>query len=231
MKPLVAIMSHSGANQIVQRHWPLYLRCGCDILGVGREDTECNWPAVGGQFLGAIRIGKESYATGDNHLTRMLALIEHFLSFKELTHLVVIEYDGIFLAPIPKLHADTFYGKVAGGNSPGFRGSMYLHTPWCMDRLAAGRILKYGRAMLKAGLNEQGFLDRWFGLMIDLYDLQWRDTGDGTYTQNTIEPAHYEDFKRALQSGIWYAHGVKTPEALRLVSHHWQPKADDGIQL
>ena len=214
MKTLVAIMAHSTAGDTVRRHWPWYLKGGCDILGVGRADTVCSWPITPG-FIGEVRLGNESYAAGDNHIRRMLDLIEHFLTLKDYGALVVIEYDGIFLQPIPKLKVDTFYAKLAGGGGPGFLGSMYVHTPWCMDRLAAGRILKYGRAMVNAKLIEQGFLDRWFGLMIDLYDLQWRDTGEGTYTQNTLDtPEKMADARRAVAAGAWYVHGVKTPQQL-----------------
>lgn len=223
MKPVVAILSHSGANATVQRHWPLYLNCGCDIVGIGRTDTHCQWPAESGQFIGSMDIGQESYAKGDNHICRFLELVEWFLTdamMKSYTHLVVIEYDGVFFAPVPKLKINTFYGKLAGGKSDGFLGSMYIHTPWCMDRLCAGNVLKHGRAMLKAGLIEQGFLDRWFGLMIDLYDLQWRDTGAGTYTHNTLDtPEKIAEAGRAVAEGAWYVHGLKTAEQLRKLSH------------
>lgn len=219
MKTLLVIFSHSGANATVQRHWPLYERSACDILGVGRVNTQCQWPDGRRGFIGSIDVGVESYASGDNHIVRVLRLIEHFLTeptLKVYSHLIITEYDGVWFGPPPQFNPDTFYAKLAGGGSPGFLGSQYVHTPWAMDRLCAGRILKYGKAMHRAGLIERGFLDRWFGLMIDLYDLQWRDTGAGTYSRNTIEPCHFEEFRTAIQSGIWYAHGLKTTDCLKV---------------
>ncbi len=215
---LVVIFSHSGANETVKRHWPLYLAGGCDILGVGRTDTECLWPYNTRQFIGGIKVGKESYADGDNHIARFLDTLEHCLKSPELKpygFFVFIEYDSGFFAPIPKFQIDTFYAKLAGYRDQGFLGSQYLHTPWVMDRIMGGRILKAGRAMLKAGLIERGFLDRFFGLMVDLYDLDWRDTGSSTYTQNTLDNAEkIADARRAIKDGAFYVHGIKSPEQL-----------------
>lgn len=221
MRPLLVIFAHSTVGETVKRHWPLYLNAGCDILGVGREDTVCQWPVVGGQFIGSINVGKESYADGDNHIRRFLDTLEHCLTtpaLKSYGAMAFIEYDGVFFRHLPELKAGTLYAKLAGGNSPGFLGSMFLHTPWMFDRIMGGHILKAGRAMLGRGLIERGYLDRFFGLMIDLYDLQWRDTGASTYTKNTIEPCHYEEFKAAIDSGIWYAHGIKSAECLQVAT-------------
>lgn len=216
---LLVIFSHSKANETVRRHWPYYLNSGCDILGVGRTDTHCQWPVPDGRFIGEINVGKESYANGDNHIVRFLDTLEHCMNAPELKKYkawAFIEYDGVLFAPIPTPRIDTFYGKRAGYKDQGFLGQQYLHTPWIFDRIMAGRVLKAGRAMLQAGLIERGFLDRWFGLMIDLYDLDWKDTGAETYTQNSLDTTEkISDARRAIAAGCFYVHGIKTESQLK----------------
>lgn len=220
MKVLVVIFSHSGYNVLVERHWPAYLASGCDILGVGRTNTRCIWPKE--RLVGEINVGEESYASGDNHIVRFLDTLEYCLreqSLKDYGAFCFIESDSAFFAPIPPPNIDTFYAKLAGYKDQGFIGSQYVHTPWMMDRIMGGRILKAGRAMHKAGLIERGFLDRWFGLMIDLYDLDWKDTGASTYTQNTLDSEEkIADAIKAISGGAYYCHGIKSPEVLAALS-------------
>jgi hypothetical protein len=218
-KTLLVIFAHSTVGETVKRHWPLWLLSGCDILGVGREDTVCQWPAIGGQFIGAINVGKESYADGDNHIRRFLDTLEHCLTapaLKPYGAYCFCEYDCLIFKPIPPIKPGSFAAKLAGGRDCDFRGTAYYHTPWHLDRIMAGRILVHGRAMLRAGLIEHGFIDRWLGLLFDLHGIACTDTGAATYTRNTIEPCHFDEFRAAIESGIWHAHGVKTQECLQV---------------
>lgn len=215
-KTLVVVMSHSAANPTLARHWSWFLKGDCDILGIGRTDTHCVWPNE--RLVGAIDIGLESYASGDNHITRLLGTIEHCLKSPELkgySGFCLLEYDCVIFKPVPKPSVDTLHAKLAGHRDQGFIGENYYHTPWTFDRIMGGRILKAGRAMLRAGLIERGFIDRFLGLMADLYDLDVKDTGNTTYTRNTIEPCHVEEARAAVDSGIWMLHGCKTEECLR----------------
>ncbi len=220
MNTLLVIMSHSGANETVKRHWPHYLKGGCDILGVGRTDTNCEWPGGGlaPPMVGFINVGKESYANGDNHIVRFLDVLDLCMtlpSLKKYQAFCLVEYDTLLFGPIPKIKPGTFMTKLAGHRSEGFAAENYYHTPWLLDRIMAGRILTYGRAMLKAGLIERGFIDRWLGLLFDLHGIKPVDTGASTFTFNTIDtPEKMSLAKQAIADGIWFLHGCKTPEQL-----------------
>ena len=213
-------MSYAGANVTVARHFPWWLRSECDMIGVGHVDTECVWPDHP-RLLGSIRCQKDSYAVGDNHILRFMDVLRHFLhspDLKEYKALVVTEYDSIWLKPFPGIHAGQVMMKLAGNRDGDFRGSRYYHTPWAMDRIMAGKILTWGTAMHAAGLIEHGFIDRWLGLMFDLHGVHVIDTE--TYTQNTIDtPEKVAECRRAIATGkVYYVHGLKTAEQLRLVT-------------
>lgn len=221
MKTLVVILSHSLANETVGRHWPLYLNGGCDILGVGRTDTHCVWPAVGQRFIGSIAVGVESYASGDNHIRRFLDVLEILLTrdeYKPYNAFLLTEYDIGLFAPVPDIKPGQFITLLQGGGSDGFFASRFYHTPWYMDRIVAGRILRYGRRMLAVGLIERGFIDRFLGLMVDLYDIEV--TPAKAYSANTLDtPEKIADAGKAIREGAWHCHGLKTADQLRQLSH------------
>lgn len=227
MKTLLVILSHSGANETVQRHWPWYERAGCDILGVGRENTNSVWPLFnnaqlsnGNHYIGSLNVGQESGPVGANHIERFTNVLQALTveaRFMLYERFAIIEYDGIFTKPIP----DTAPGlttKLAGHLTPGFMSEHFYHTPWIVDEDTGIDIVRYGKRMLKAGLIEHGFIDRWLGLMHDLYKFPLHDLGHLSYTQNTILPHHYDDARKAVKNGAFYLHGVKTHEALEAIN-------------
>ncbi len=221
MKTLLAIMSYAKANATVARHFPWWLRSECDMIGVGHIDTECVWPEHP-RFIGSIRCQKDSYAVGDNHILRFIDVLRHFLHSPDLKGygaICVIEYDGIFLKPFPRIRPGEIIMKLAGNRDGDFRGSKYWHTPWAMDRIMAGKILTWGKAMHAAGLIEHGFIDRWLGLMFDLHGVDVTDTGCATYTQNTIDNQEkILECRRAVENGAWYVHGIKSAEVLQAIT-------------
>ena len=94
----------------------------------------------------------------------------------------------------------------------------FFHTPFVMGWEICRRIIKYGEAMLLAELLEQGYPDRFLGLMVDLHYLPWSDI-PGTYTQNTIDrPEYVLEARKAIADGAWYIHGVKTAAQLKAVT-------------
>lgn len=222
-KTLLAVQSHSLVNDTVRRHWPYYVASGCDILGVGREDTVCLWPLAPGvirgnqRFVGWINVGKEGSANGDNHLRRVMDILLTFLTLEEYTHAIVTEYDSLFFRPPPE-HPGGLVAKVAGYRTEGFRGERFFHMPLYVDRPTAAAIIGYGEAMISVGMIEHGFIDRFLGLMVDLYPLKWTDTGDTTYTQNSIYEQHVPEVRDMIRRGGWFCHGVKTEAILHAIT-------------
>lgn len=220
-KTLVAVLAHSEVAGTLARHWPWYERSCCDILGVGRTDRQVTWPHPEGtrSFVGSIRIGTESRAQGSNHPERLLKLLSWFISASEYDDICVIEYDGIFLRPLPRGGPGTgFETTPAGGGGDGFAPCTFFHTPWWFNRSVARQVIEYGERMLKMNIFEGGFLDRWLGLMVELYRLPW--TPAFAFSVNSLDRPEYIDHARkVIAVGCYYVHGVKTPDQLHQLTH------------
>lgn len=215
MKPLLVILSYAKANDMVQRHWPYFLKAGCDILGVGREDSEARFP--GERLVGMVKIGKDSYVAGDNLIKLHLDALAYCLEkYPDYTHYVLTEPDAIFTKPLPVL-GTMFSATKVGGWSPGFHGRQFFHGPWCFNAVTAARFVEFGTRMLHAGLIERGFPDRFHGLLCDLYSLPW--TNFPGYSQNRLDqPKYVDDARQAIKDGYHYIHGIKTEAELRAVT-------------
>jgi hypothetical protein len=216
MKTLVAILGHQGANATILRHWPFYERSGRDLAGVGRVDKPVSWPQTS-SFIGSFNIGQDGGAGGPNHLERLLNLYKLFLtdlSGLGYTDICVIEYDGIFLRPLPD-HPGGLATTVGGyGDGVGFAPCPYFHTPWWVDVETAGAIVEYGERMLGMKIYEGGFVDRWLGLMVELYKLPWNSFP--SFSVNSLDhPVYMKAARDAIARGAAYVHGVKTEQQLR----------------
>jgi hypothetical protein len=219
MKTLLVVFGHSKANDTIRRNFPYWLNAGTDMLLVGREDTETVWPLEYAPMIvktHLLNFGKESYVDGDNHLRRFMGVLAHCVHDHDMgcySNFCFIEYDCLIFKRLDWARAasgnDTMVTTIAGGSSSGFHASRFFHCPWWMDRLSAVRILEWGKRMLNAGLIEQGFLDRWLGLMSDLYPL--RITPAAFYSRNTLDTSeHIAGAAKAVAGGAWGVHGVKT---------------------
>lgn len=208
------VMSFPGGNQTFLRHLPWFQKARIPIIGVGTNDGKCEFGNV--PF---IYIGKNTYADGDHHPVRFIGVLQHFLSTK-YHRAVVVEYDAIFLKPIPDFGPPYVAGTIAGHKSPGFLADNFYATPWITNQITAAIIVKAGLAMLKVGLNEKGFLDRWLGLLFQLYDLPVANAAGFSYCRNSIDrPEYVQEAREAIQSGnCCYIHGIKTAEQLRQVT-------------
>lgn len=221
---LLVVLGHSTVSDTIARHYPWWLKAECDILCVGREDTITKWPYCQGQerCVGEIRVGEESYAAGDNHIRRFLDVLRYCLDHTKYSSFMLIEYDVILFRALSglKLERLWFVTTVAGGQSEGFRGSCFFHTPWWLGRFAAREIIVLAERMLRAGLNEQGFLDRFLGLLVDLYEIPVTDlSGKFWYSQNTIDtPEKIAEARAAIANNCVGIHGVKTKEVLDAIT-------------
>lgn len=221
MKCLIAILSYVRANELVARHWPWYRKAGCDILGVGRETTSCEWPVRVGQdgLVNVTNIGEDSYVHGDNLIRLHVDTLDYMLSLiGDYTHFCLIEPDTIFLRGITQNDVPTygFRATLVGNKSPGFFGSFYCHGPWIFDRHGAQFAVNSARRMLNVGLIEQGFPDRFWGLVCDLYGLPF--TKLHAYSQNRLDrPEYIQQARQALADGAFAIHGIKTDGELRSV--------------
>lgn len=221
MKTALVILSYASANAMVARHWDYYLRSGCDIIGVGREDSDCRFPAE--RLVGTVKLGKDSYVSGDNliryHLDALDYVLHNNCTSIKYGRVILTEPDAIFLKPVPNTPA-CLSGTLCGGNSPGFLGSFFAHGPWIMDMMTAELVVRYGRRMLDRGLIEHGFPDRFYGLITDLFhDIGFHDLRPLTYSKNLLDrPEYIRGARQCIEAGGFAVHGIKSKDQLDTVT-------------
>ena len=142
MKLLLAIQSYTGANKIVERHWPYYLKAGADeIHGIGTTDGGCVWP----DGIPNVNIGENRYMDGKHLPIRLLDTIEYCLK-TPFSHFAIIEYDTIFFNKIPEWVGVAAH--LAGGQTWGSKALTFIHNPWFLDRPIAEAVLDKGRELV-----------------------------------------------------------------------------------
>lgn len=224
MRTLLIILSYAKANDMVARHWPYFLKAGCDIMGVGREDSDCRFPTE--RLVYTAKIGKDSYVDGANLPEMHVRALEVALSLdynqdteapQPYDSFALTEPDAIFLKPLP-LHRGGLMATYSGGNSPGFLGSFFCHGPWHFDRWTAKQAVNFGKRMIAKGLVERGFPDRFWGLWCDLYDTKFTSFPN-SYSQNRLDrPEFIQQARDAIAKGAFYVHGIKTIGELQAVT-------------
>lgn len=214
-KTLLVIHSHSKVNDMVARHWPWYRLGGTDILGIGRVDTHCEWPA---DIEFTHNIGREGYCNdGDNLCRRLVDTFHYLVNTPKLlgySDFCLIEADCILTRPLPE-HTGGFVTTLAGGHSPGFKGNQFFHPPWWADRNTAALIAFHGMSMLDHKDTEKGFHDRFIGWLFQMVPLKW--TRANSFTRNALDrPEHIGAAIRAiLVDRAFCVHGVKTEDQLK----------------
>jgi hypothetical protein len=222
MNTAVVIFAHKDIEPSLTWRWPWYVKSGCDLVGQSAWNVNINWPKD--KLIQIIRCGDEGnpYRGTPHYIARLIAtmsecLIDPLLSSKD--QFCFIEYDGVFVRPLPELTESPLYGKVNGYNSEGFFSSRFIHTPWIFKRDMLPEIIMLGKRMLKLNLTERGFVDRWLGLMLDLYCLDFSDLGRSAYSENTIDKQSMCDKARDhIEDGAFYIHGIKTQETLNHIT-------------
>lgn len=216
-RTLLVIMSHAGANEMVVRLMPHYERSGCDILGIGRIGSV--WPASP-SLIGFRNEGQDCYNDGTSQLVRFLDVLEFVLSRADKSpygQFAIIEWDTLLVREMPMWATEIPYGLTgthAGGRSEGFHTDNFFHCPWLISRRTASDILQYGHRLLRAGLTESGFLDRWLGMLCQIYDIPV-GAERNAYTKNSLDrPEYIEQARAAIKAGAWAVHGVKSESQL-----------------
>jgi hypothetical protein len=223
MKPLLCILSYAKANDMVARHWPWFEKAGADILFVGREDSDCRAPTgpENRSMIGTVKIGKDSYVSGDNLPRLFIDTLSHVLTTYRHEDILLAEPDTIFVKPVPpRPHIGLygFSGCLAGGESKGFFAPYYFHPVWRVTRDTAALMVEYGERMLRCGMFELGFPDRWIGLMVHLYAIEWHPFPEFS-VQAIDNPDKVKLARNVIASGYACAvHGIKTAEQLRAVT-------------
>lgn len=221
MKTLVVVITHPEARPILEMNFPwIKLRGGCDVAVV---DHEGSTDVADVNSLYYTRLGGAPTATPNHWVDRFLSVVSWCLfsdDLKDYTDFLFTEADSIFVRPMPILvPIGGIAATLSGHRSEGFRSDNFWHCPWYFTRLALEMFLKRSLIMLKLGLNEQGFIDRFLGLYLELYSVPIRNlAGDGTYSRNTINDEHIDEARTAIAGGCWFLHGVKSQSVLDAIT-------------
>lgn len=212
-KTLLLIAAHPGAGPTLSRHWPYLKGAGVDIAGASTENKCSLWP----EPVHMIDLGHENGRGGDNLVKNFLRQVAAFLTMPQLSHytdLCIIEYDCLFIKPLPKFEGG-FWSHLAGGPYPNLKANQFYHPPWWMSRDMARIVVKSGEEMIRDGDVEKGFTDFFIGRMQDRYGIPIRHL-QGIYSRNTMEnPTDIIQCRDLIREGrILMVHGVKTQDQL-----------------
>jgi hypothetical protein len=218
MSTLIMVIAHPGATDILNRNLPWLARGGADIAVFNHEGARFTSPLVRSHFYG----GRDPGMMPHSYLDRFLMALDLCANgcngnpHVNYSDFLITEPDSICLRHLPIFPATTDSGlitTVAGHRSGGFRGEHYFHAPWWMDRWTLNSVKVFANRMVKAGITEQGFIDRFLGLLVDLYDIKVMEAK--SYSENTLEtPESWAKARKAIADGAYFVHGIKTQQQL-----------------
>ncbi len=207
MKIVSTLFSFGGGRAITARHVRLWREVSDELLVVSPEDSPC---VVAGPLLWTHEVSNKF---GMPCLRRQLAGMGRALDLPG-DLFVFCEYDG-FLTRRPEnrlgLQANAF--KDLSGR---YASQRFFHFPWIFDRSSLETFV--GQATFEPF--EEGFVDRWLAAQIDrlgtipVFDLQ--ASGEG-FSRNTIEGEGESALIKAVESGAYAIHGVKSASLFRKV--------------
>ncbi len=209
---ILLIHTHGSVNDTVARHFPYYLRAGCDrTVGVQTTKGDCRWPSAD-----SVVIGGDSYVAGNHLPNRLLRTLEYAVN-QGATEILVAEYDTVFFKPFPALPAG-FSLNVTGGSMAGYRCSRFFHGPWCMDAETAKETIETGDRLLAEGINEGGSPDTFLGYITDLLKLPVHEGVFKNYSRNSLDqPTHLQEARQAYRDGAVCIHGIKLESELSFI--------------
>jgi hypothetical protein len=228
-KTVVAIQSYGKARDTVWRHFPFYLRSGCDLLGVNTTDTIHDWP----EGCPTIEIGRDGYLDGTDHLCRrMLDTLEYLLReprYQNHTHFMLIEHDSVFVRHVPQFEpglTTPYPGFCPKGWA--MNSIWFIHSPWIMDRETALLMVDAGHALLERGIFDKGTPDAFIGSIISEAaerGIRWNQYGQdkttmsvnsGSFSEGETGQKLRRSFEKRLREepDLWFLHGVKSTEEL-----------------
>jgi len=205
------IMAHGSAQETFQRHLPVWERNGLPITVVCPSDN----PVQTNHAL--TKIG-----TRQHH---GVAAIERFIKIIDLgvrsgfPYILFDEYDSMaFELPFHLKTTPGLHGFVWTDGNPanGFVGKHFIHPPLFMDNDTASGIIEAAIKLASLG-TEQGFWDRWIGMICEKGNIPFHTTEKHHFSRNTIEQGHIGLLSEALTNGATWFHGVKSEPVFNMI--------------
>jgi len=219
MKTLLVAICHPQAQELVSITSQTWSKGGADILCVdhyGKPPMNWSCPVT---YHASIGTDREATRFGpvDRTLDVMAWCIQEFLREPpwDYDQFCFIEPDVVILREIPScldgVGGPCLLGTLAGGQSPPYIAKEYFHCPWVVPATKLPTLFGRGGRLVELGLGENGWTDRWLGLIAALYpELEMYDSGN--YSQNALDqPRFIAEAREAMKRPDCFAiHGVKS---------------------
>lgn len=211
MRILTVIMAHADAQEIFDRHLPIWVKNlnGSDMAVFCPEGSKVKCPDCWVYDFGM----KEHHGFGA--ITRFRDMLMHLIMFEPADRFIIHEYDSIQLGPfdwIPGYLMGCFNPK---GQDEPFKGLGACTPPLAMDREVMEKIF----AVNLSCDAEFGYWDRWLTLAAEMAGVpihSFCQHGIG-FTDSTLLPKHYPAIREARKNGAVMFHGVKDLETLNVI--------------
>jgi hypothetical protein len=200
-------MCYGGDMERIHRHLPFWRKSGCDLLFVSPVDRPVRFESVGEpcvQFALSQHYGVEL-------LKRHIFAFNYVLTLPIYEAFCFIEADSITLGAIPDHPRDGLRCFVWENTSkPRFKADHYLHWPLWMTRRTLEQIAEVATIQEP----EEGFPDRWLGLLCEQNNIHFRHE-PLAFSRNQLDCEDYMNSAvDAVKAGALWVHGVKTKEQL-----------------
>lgn len=207
---LLVVFNRAAEDEVCRLFLPYWQRSCCDIM--------CSSPLDAKSTLEGVRhchFGRELQASRASwwwYQSRVLDTMKHCLTL-DYQGFVFTQYDSICLGQFPAIGPLDSVHRLAGGITPGFKASFFLHPPWCFGK---ARLEQFVEAASDYDIvtTEDGIMDRWLSLIIE-NDCQpftrcaWGWTANSIDTPNLVACA-----RQAIGNGALFVHGVKNKQQL-----------------
>jgi hypothetical protein len=217
MNVTTTVFAHGGAIETAKRHYPIWRKNSDNILIVSSVDDPCILNEVDCLTHG------EAQHHGYDSLKRQLFGFKSALSY-DSDYYVFLEYDAIMLQrpkPRPIIQGNLFndYIFLNKLTEPMRQGLCFLHFPWIFP----SNVLKFFTESVEVKKDDYFHQDGWMAQKIMDLNLEIHNTYyQEAYSQNTIEPKHFDELSTAIKNGAYAIHGIKEQETLDVVMRSFE---------
>lgn len=201
------VMSYAGAcPEPTQRHLAHWRIRDWPVVVCSPADAAC--PEMDG--VENFVVGN-SEQFGKRMIDRFKAVFSHVLDESEWY--LFLEYDALVLGdiPAPCFEEKGIWSNLRDNRHPHkYHADWFFHFPYLIDRETMQAIVANAHTIHSG--QEDGFIDRWLGLLAQNLKLPFHDFGAYGHSRNTIEPCHIDDAIKAVKEGACMIHGCKTQE-------------------
>lgn len=207
---LIVVMAHASAQEIFDRHLPLWEKYHTRIIVASPIDA----PVMTRHMQIGCSLASHSRELGLCRVKILFWYLAH--RYKGFSRYFIFEYDSFFTGP--KL-PETNHGLTGNLNvsfDKEFTSLIYPVPPWVIDGFS---LVKMQKAMEDSNgiLYEEGFMDRYLAEICDYANVQMSDYSPAGFYSGTITPSDYPAITEAKNHGAFAWHGIKDKETLDFI--------------